>query len=158
MLCCLQMEQKTIICAVKKGNGQVRKESPSHSTIAIGDKFLAALAARDFERLETCFAATVQFRALVPSGLIEGINSTQATNWLQCWFDDADEFQILTTSSNQIADRLQIAYRIRVRKRTDWQLIEQQAYCAVHTNLIDAMHLLCSGFRPDPGCERGEQL
>jgi hypothetical protein len=115
----------------------------------LGTAFVTALMGRDFERLQTYFADRVYFRALVPSGMREGNNAVEATNWFRHWFDEAEEFQILTASTNQISDRLHIAYRIRVREKQDWELVEQQAYCAVHNGLIDFMHLLCSGFRPD---------
>ncbi len=124
--------------------------SLSDQPTTIGTVFVTALRGRDFERLQTCFAAEVYFRALVPSGLREGSNADEATNWFRKWFSDADEFQLLAASTSQIADRLHVAYRLRVRKKQDWQLVEQQAYCAAHSGLIDVIHLLCSGFRPDP--------
>jgi hypothetical protein len=123
--------------------------SVSNQPTTLGTTFLTALMGRDFERLQTCFADHVYFRALVPSGMREGHNAIEATNWFRRWFNEAEEFQLLTASTNQISDRLHIAYRIRIREKQDWELVEQQAYCAVHSGLIDLMHLLCSGFRPD---------
>ncbi len=123
--------------------------SLSNQPPSIGTAFVTALTGRDFERLQTFFADRVYFRALVPSGEREGNSAIEATNWFRRWFDAADEFQIVTASTNQIADRLHIAYRIRVREKQEWELVEQQAYCAVHSGLIDVMQLLCSGFRPD---------
>ncbi len=123
--------------------------SLSKQRTTLGTAFVTALTGRDFEQLQTCFDDRVYFRALVPSGLREGTSAIEATNWFRRWFDAADEFQIFTASTDQIADRLHIAYRIRVREKQDWELVEQQAYCAIHSGLIDVMHLLCSGFRPD---------
>ncbi len=124
--------------------------SLSDQPTTLGTAFVTALMGRDFERLQTYFADRVYFRALVPSGVREGNNAMEATNWFRRWFDAAEVFQILSVSTNQIADRVHIAYRIRVREKQNWQLVEQQAYCAAHSGLIDVMHLLCSGFRPDP--------
>ena len=51
----------------------------------VGKNFLAALMARDFESLQVCFHAEVRFRALVPSGIREGVNAGEATAWLRKW-------------------------------------------------------------------------
>src|SRR5512140_1334171 len=101
-----------------------------HQTV-VGTSYLTALAARVFESLQACFHAEARFRALVPSGFREGVNASEATAWLRKWFGDAEELHILTSSVDQIADRLHIAYRFRVHKPQDWQLIEQHAYCTI---------------------------
>ncbi len=116
---------------------------------AVGADFLTALAARDFVGLQACFQPDIRFHALVPSGLREGVNAAEATAWLRKWFGDADEFHMLASSVDQIADRLHITYRFRLRERLDWKLIEQHAYCTVDEGLIGVMNVLCSGFRPE---------
>ncbi len=131
--------------------------SPSNQPPSIGSAFVTALTDRNFEQIQTCFAERVYFRALVPTGVREGNNAIEVTNWFRRWFDAADEFQLLAAATDQIADRLHIAYRIRLREKQDWQLVEQQVYCAAHSGLIDAMQLLCSGFRPDPEHASDEQ-
>ncbi len=131
--------------------------SLSKQPTRLGSAFVMALTDRAFEQLQACFAERVYFRALVPSGVREGNNALEATNWFRRWFDAADEFRLLAASTDQIADRLHIAYRIRLREKQDWQLVEQQVYCAAHSGLIDAMQLLCSGFRPDPEHASDEQ-
>lgn len=122
---------------------------------ALGEAFLTALTVRDFDRLEACFHPHIRFRALVPSGIREGTDAQETGAWLRRWFDDADEFQTLDSSSDVVADRLHITYRFRLRKGIEWQLIEQQGYCIVDDGRIGVMNLLCSGFRPDPDYQRG---
>lgn len=131
--------------------------SQEHQSIGLGEDFLSALKARDFDRLEACFHPNIHFRALVPSGIREGTNAREAGAWLRRWFDDADEFQPLTSSVDKVADRLHINYRFRVRKGIQWQLIEQQVYCSITDGRIEVLNLLCSGFRPDLDYLRGEE-
>jgi TusA-related sulfurtransferase len=126
-------------------------------TIAIGESFLTALASRDFDRLKACFHSQVSFRALVPRGVREGADAQEASGWLRRWFGDADEFQVLMSSAERVADRLHIAYRIRLHDDRGWQVIEQQAYCTARLGLIETMHLVCSGFRPHPESQRSGQ-
>jgi hypothetical protein len=122
----------------------------SPSILEIGQQFMAALAARDFNQLQDSFQESVQFRALVPTGIRGGIGAEEAVAWLEHWFGEADEFQVLASTMEQIADRLHIAYRFRVFKNGEWQIVEQQAYCTVSDSQIGVMHLISSGFRPEP--------
>ena len=117
--------------------------------VKVGESFLAALTSRDFEQIEHLLHDQVHFRALVPSGIREGANAEEATAWLRRWFEDADEFCLISSSVDLVADRLHLTYRFRLRKRTEWQIIEQQAYCIIGGKKIEVMNLLCSGFRPD---------
>jgi hypothetical protein len=122
--------------------------------LAIGERFLAELAARDFYQIKALFQPRIRFRALVPPGIRRGADADEAIGWLRRWFGNADEFQILISSADQVADRLHIAYRIQLHRDDGWRVIEQQAYCVVDDGLIGTMNLLCSGFRPDPESQR----
>jgi hypothetical protein len=124
-------------------------EAADEAALIVGKKFLAALAARDFAGLEACFGANVNFRALVPSGLREGLGPQVTVAWLRRWFDEADLFDMQKTNLDVVVDRLHIAYRIRVREEGVLKMVEQEAYCVVGDGLITEMRLLCSGFRPE---------
>lgn len=121
----------------------------SDEELEVGRRFLTALAARDFAGLEACFHADVNFRALVPSGIREGIGPAVTVAWLRRWFEDADQFDIQKMNVDVVIDRLHITYRIRLHKEGLMQMIEQQAYCSVDHGHITDMKLLCSGFRPE---------
>lgn len=116
---------------------------------AVAHVFLTALTARDFQRLETCFHPASHFRALVPPGLREGTGPEETIGWLKKWFGGADHFEIVTSEIDQVADRLRMAYRIRLHDLDGWQVVEQQVYCTVKDERIESMDLLCSGFRPE---------
>jgi ketosteroid isomerase-like protein len=121
----------------------------SDEELEVGRRFLAALASRDYDGLEACFQDHVNFRALVPSGLREGIGPQVTVAWLRRWFEDADLFDMQKMNVDVVVDRLHITYRIRLRKEGLTQIIEQQAYCSVNDGHITDMKLLCSGFRPE---------
>ena len=133
---------------------RMNKVLPAKQMVEVGEDFLMALQARDFDQLEACFQPDIHFRALVPPGIREGTDAHETVSWLKRWFDDADEFQTLMSSVHEVADRLHITYRFRLRKGIDWKVIEQQAYCVVSDDRIQVMNLLCSGFRPDPDYQR----
>ena len=130
--------------------------SLSNPAVHVGEAFLEGLTSRDFEQVKRQFHDQVRFRALVPSGIREGANADEAAAWLRKWFEDADEFSLISSSVDQVADRLHITYRFRLRKRTEWQIIEQQAYCIIGGEKIEIMNLLCSGFRPDFENQKGQ--
>ncbi len=79
---------------------------------------------------------------------------TRRRTWLRRWFEDTDEFELLNSSVEPVADRLHVNYRFRLRKNLEWQIIEQQAYCVTSERQIEVMNLLCSGFRPDNFAQR----
>lgn len=117
-------------------------------TIALGERFIAALVAQDFDRLETLFGPQVRFRALLPR-MCEGKTAGEATDWLRRWFGDADELQVLQSTAAPVFDRLYLSYRLRVHDVINgWRVIEQHAYGDVQDDHIAYMWLLCSGFRP----------
>jgi TusA-related sulfurtransferase len=122
----------------------------TEATVALGRAFLAALAAQDFERLQSMFAAQVRFRALVPAGVRQGQTAAEATNWLRRWFGDADQLQMQQPVTEQVFDRLYVSYRLRLHDAVNgWRLIAQQVYGDVRDGQIADMWLACSGFRRD---------
>jgi hypothetical protein len=135
--------------AVQAGSIAPQADSADPTELSVGKRFLATLAARDFERLEDCFQADVSFRALLPSGVREGIGPQVTVAWLRRWFEAADLFDMQRMNVDIVVDRLHITYRIRLRKEGLMQLIEQQAYCVVVDGRVTVMNLLCSGFRPE---------
>jgi len=124
-------------------------QAADEAALRVGKRFLTALTARDFAGLEACFDTDVSFRALVPSGIREGMGPAVTVAWLRKWFEDADLFDVQKTNLDVVVDRLHITYRIRVREQGVLEMVEQEAYCVVGDGLIREMRLLCSGFRPE---------
>ena len=110
-------------------------------------ELVEALAAKDFERLQTLFAADVRFRALIPKGLREDATAEDAAARMRGWFGDCDPLELLDSAVEQIADRVHVRYRFHAREEGDWHLVEQQAYLTVEDGRISDIDIVCSGFR-----------
>jgi SnoaL-like domain len=119
--------------------------------LEIAERFLHALRVRDFQQIGACFHPAVRFRALVSPGVREGTGASEAIQYLRRWFGDADVHELLTSTADQVADRLHITYRFRTHDADGWFEVEQQTYSTIAEGRIQEMDLLCSGFRPIPG-------
>ncbi len=119
----------------------------SPSPQAVGEAFLGALTALDFDALERIFTPKVNFRSLVPGSEDFGSTASAAVRWLRDWFGDEETLQVLQSEVYLVQDILSIHYRLRVRAHQgNWQIIEQHAYCEVQGNRIAEMRLICTGF------------
>jgi len=115
-----------------------------------GTGFIAALAERDFARLAGTLTPGVHMRALIPPGLVEISGAEAATAKFELWFGDAEEFGLIRSGSDAVADRLHVFYRLRVTKPGGMpKLVEQHLLCTLDTDRIDGFDLVCTGFRPD---------
>lgn len=110
----------------------------------IGESFLSALKARDFQKLAGCFQREVRGRFLTPgSGFIEASGSLVVAGKFRKWFGGVDSFIIEESKVNQLSDsKIHISYRIRLSSDT---CLTQQIYAVVKEGLIEAINLLCSG-------------
>ncbi len=115
---------------------------------AVADRFLGALAARDYPTLASCFGEGARFHALVPRGLREAIGADEATSYFQRWFGAADRVELLASGAESVVERCHLSWRFRVHDEAGWQVIEQQAYASIQDGQIVRMDLLCSGFLP----------
>ena len=124
-------------------------DSPSAGSPRIGGYFLAALAARDFAALASCFADEARFRALLPSGLREATGSAEPARYFKQWFGSADRIQLLDSQFEPIADRHHLSWRFRVHRDAQPHVIEQQAFATIRSGRFVQFDLVCSGFRPE---------
>jgi hypothetical protein len=112
--------------------------------------FLDALRRRDFEALAACLHPRVQLRALQPGDAVVCKGASAVTKRLEGWFGAWDEVETLRADAWEVAGRLALSYRFRVRSAGDIRDVEQQLYCDVTEQHIKAIDLLSSGFRPVP--------
>ena len=120
------------------------------SATDLGAMFVAALTERDFGRLAGTLAPDVRMRALIPPGPVELSGADAATAKFSSWFADAEEFELMRSGSDTVADRLHVFYRLRVKKPGDHRkIVEQHLLCALDEGRITALDLVCTGFRPD---------
>ena len=121
---------------------------------SVGGVFLEALANRNFGRLAAILAPDVRFRAMLPPGPMNWEGAETVSEVFGSWFKDADDFELIDATVGEVGGRLHLSWRVRVRPApfgigAGWHLIEQQAY-ADASDVIDAIDLLCSGFRAEP--------
>src|SRR5436190_24273110 len=116
--------------------------------IQVGAAWIEALAAQDFEKLQSLLAPDVRFRALIPPGQREDATAADVAARVGGWFGDADPLELVDSEVGRFAGRLHMSYRFDAFEEGRWHAVEQQAYFDVQEGRITAMDLLCSGFRP----------
>ena len=120
------------------------------AAVDVARELVDALAARDYERLERCFAPDVDFHAVVPGtgSFREQAGAPATAEQFRKWFDEAEPLELLKASCDVVVDRVRISYRFAAREDGQWHVVEQQAYAAVGDGGIEKLDLACSGFRP----------
>ena len=117
----------------------------------IGARFVAAIAARNVSELAACFTADVEFRALIPPGLRERTGAEDAAALVAGWFADSTELNLVESRTEEVGDRIHIAYRFEGVEDEEPYVVEQHVFCSLADDVIDSAYLLCSGFRPRDG-------
>ena len=115
--------------------------------------FLAALGSRDFAALAAAFSDDARLRAILPSGIgvHEGPDAI-ATEYAR-WFGGTDPFGLATSEVSFVVDRFCVSYQLRVGFPDNPgapHIIEQHAFGDATSDGIEALDLVCSGFRPLP--------
>lgn len=122
----------------------------------VGAAFLEALSARDFTTARSLLADEVRFRMLVPHGLMTESDGDATIGRFAGWFGDADPFEVEGSTVGEVEGRATVTYQFRLRRSDGWQAIEQHLMLNVDADgSIEAIDLLCSGFRSIAVCEPG---
>ena len=114
----------------------------------IGTRYAEAVATQDASAIAACFTPEVEFRALVPPGLRERTGAPEAAAMVAGWFADSTELQLVASETEELGDRIHIAYRFEGIENGEPYVVEQHLYCTLVDGLIARGDLLCSGFRP----------
>ena len=123
----------------------------------VGTEFLDALTTRDYDKARSLLADGVRFRMLVPSGLMTEADADATIGRFIGWFANADPFEVEASRAGEVEGRATIMYRFRLHDADGWQAIEQQLMLDVNADgRIEAIDLLCSGFRSIAVCETGQ--
>jgi hypothetical protein len=116
--------------------------------------FVAALARCDFERLGDSLSATVRMRALIPPGPVEVSGRNQAAARFASWFGGREALEVVESAGDAVGDRFHISYRLRVKDQGEpWKIVEQHVFCTMDGARINALDLVCSGFRTEAAAE-----
>jgi hypothetical protein len=119
------------------------------SATDLGAGLVTALAERDFARLAETLTPDVRMRALIPPGPLELSGADAAAAKFSSWFGNAEEFELIRSGTDTVADRLHVFYRLRVKKPGDVRkIVEQHLLCAFDGQGISSIDLVCTGFRP----------
>jgi hypothetical protein len=117
-------------------------------TLSVGTRFVEAVAAQDESAIAACFARGAVFRALVPPGFRERTGANDAAALIAGWFADSTELDLVEARTEEISDRLHIAYRFEGVEEGEPYVVEQHLYCVLTGGVIERADLLCSGSRP----------
>jgi hypothetical protein len=122
---------------------------------SVGGVFLEALTSRDYAQMASTLSRDVRLRAMLPPGAMDWQGADKVAGVFGSWFGGAEGFELVDAAVGEVGGRLHLSWRLRVRPAPfgigeGWHVIEQQAY-ADAGDTIDALDLLCSGFRPDRG-------
>jgi hypothetical protein len=115
---------------------------------SIGTQFVEAIAAQNESALVACFRPDVEFRALIPPGLRERVGAEDAAALVAGWFADSTELDLVESRTEEVGDRLHVAYRFEGVEGGEPYVVEQHLYCTLAEEAIERADLLCSGFRP----------
>jgi hypothetical protein len=117
----------------------------------LGSRYVAALAAKDTDRLVALFASDVDFRGLTPRRFWEADSPQRVVHEvLYEWFEPKDVIERIDyVEAGQAGDRERVDYRFLVRNSDGPFIVEQRAYFDVDdAGRISYMRTLCSGYRP----------
>jgi len=115
---------------------------------SVGTRFVEAIAAQDQWAIASCFTPEVEFRALIPPGVRERAGAADAAALIAGWFADSTELDLVDSRTEEVGDRLHLAYRLEGVEEGKPYIVEQHLFCALADDLIVRADLLCSGFRP----------
>jgi TusA-related sulfurtransferase len=109
---------------------------------------IAALAGKDRPALEGVFGENATLRALLPRRVAEATGPGAIADVMLDWFDDAPEIVTVHTGVEAVGDVLHGWFRFDLGGMDVPRVVEQHAYCTVSGGRIEALRLICSGFRP----------
>ena len=113
------------------------------------ERLLEAITTRDFSALEAVLEPGVRLRALLPSGLVEVAGPADIASKFGEWFGAAEVFEVIEARTQATGDRQSIRYRLRVRRPGEDETEISQHVILIETDgTLEAIHLMCTGFRP----------
>ena len=128
----------------------IEKGPTTEVALALGERFAAALAAKDIGELKNLMSADVTLRGLTPGRYWEAHGPDQAIDVLfGNWFEDGDRIrELVSVNSGRVEDRYRVTYRLLVTNEDGDHHVEQHAYFDVDADSrISWMSTLCSGYR-----------
>ena len=117
------------------------------TTTSVGERFVRAIAARDFDAATALLDPQVDFRALTPSRFWTADAPAAVGDILNQWFEPGDAIdELLGVQTDEVSDCSRVAYRLGVSNEDGPFVVEQQAYYEAHNGAISWIRMLCSGW------------
>ncbi|MGZ4131715.1 MAG: sulfurtransferase TusA family protein [Actinomycetota bacterium] len=117
----------------------------------LGERFVTALAGRDFEGLRATMTDDIRFRLLLPGGPQTHLGAAETVDRFVGWFAGAEEVRLESSTVGTLGGRLLLTFRCQVQVADGRQVIEQHLMADVAPEgRLETIDLLCSGFLPDP--------
>lgn len=120
-------------------------------TEALGDTFVAAVAARDVPALRETLAPEVDFRGLTPGRFWEAGTPDEVVDVvLGHWFAESDRIASVdhVEHGDPVGDVRRLAYRFSLVNDAGPHVVEQQVYYKVADRRMTYLRVVCSGFQP----------
>ncbi len=119
----------------------------------VGERFAAALLAKDWGGVMALLDPAIDFRGLTPGQPWEAKTPDDLVEQVFThWFEPSDDiYEVLDISAGQIVDRQRVVYRFRIRNPGGDYVCEQTAYYDADADKITKLRILCSGFVPSGG-------
>ena len=113
------------------------------------ERFVDAVARRDYAALEATLAPNVRFRALVPPGFREAVTAAGAREHIEGWFEDLEAIEMVERRLDPIGAVAQACYRLRVRYGDAPYVMQQTVLASTGEAGIEELDMLCSGIRAE---------
>jgi len=116
----------------------------------VGERFVQALLAKDWTRVEGAVDPRIDFRALTPGRPWEATTRKDLIEEVfQQWFGPSDDiYEILAISTDRVVGSNRVVYRFLARKPDGDYVCEQTAYYDEAKGRITNLRILCTGFLP----------
>ena len=116
----------------------------------VGERFAAALLAKDWDGVTAVLDPAIDFRGLTPGQPWEAKTPEDLVQQVfSRWFEPSDDiYEVLDISAGQVLDRHRVVYRFRVRNPDGDYVCEQTAYYDADADTITTLRILCTGFLP----------
>ena len=117
--------------------------------VKLGEEWVEAIIAQDFNRLTMICQPDVISTLMVPKRIFEYDNAFDLSTRIEDWFGEYDSIEKVHTRVALVGAKLGIFYRLSCKGGPASYTIEQQVYCTLRDGRISQLKLLCSGFQPD---------
>src|SRR5438309_11470283 len=113
--------------------------------VAVGERVVQALLAKDWTRVENLVDPEIDFRALTPGRPWEATTRKDLVEEVfQQWFGPSAEiYEILAISTDRVVGRNRVVYRFRLRNSDGAYVCEQTAYYDEASVRITNLRFLC---------------